>query len=211
MPFGREDGFATRLAHGQMEARFGEDASVGAVLEVGAGDGLHLPFVRHQYDEYWATDVSHEAVERAKERWGSLKAVTFAVVDGQSLPFDDGRFDRVIATCVLMHLADPEGALQEWRRVARRPGGVVTVYVPHEAGVLLRFGRMLTTARAVKKSGFEGYDLLLAREHRNYSRGLDVMIRYVFRADRLVVQGWPLKRGPLAGRVFTVYHAIVGE
>jgi SAM-dependent methyltransferase len=49
--------------------------------------------------------------------------------DGLNLPFPDGAFDRVIASEVLEHIPNDEGAIAELARVLR-PGGTIAVTVP---------------------------------------------------------------------------------
>ncbi|HEY2042849.1 MAG TPA: class I SAM-dependent methyltransferase, partial [Jatrophihabitans sp.] len=120
--------------------------------------------------------------------------------------FADASVDRVIATCVLLHLPRPEQALQEWRRILR-PGGVASIYVPNEPTLITRAGRAITTRRAARRAGFQGFDLMIAREHINHGWGLDQMIRYVFRDDVLRARTWPIPHGPMSSRVFTVYQA----
>jgi SAM-dependent methyltransferase len=106
----------------------------------------------------------------------------------------------------MLHLPDPESALVEWRRITR-PGGVVSIYVPNEPGVLTRLGRAVTTRRAAQRAGFQGFDLMMAREHHNHGWGLDKLIRHTFRDDDLLVSSWPIPRAPFSSRVFSVYHA----
>ena len=48
--------------------------------------------------------------------------VLFRVGDAYELPFPDASFDRVVATQILLHLADPWRAVTEMRRV-RPPEG----------------------------------------------------------------------------------------
>lgn len=45
----------------------------------------------------------------------------------------DGAYDALLASHVIEHLADPLGALAEWRRVVR-PGGHILLVVPHREG-----------------------------------------------------------------------------
>jgi phosphatidylethanolamine/phosphatidyl-N-methylethanolamine N-methyltransferase len=209
MPCGNEGGIVAKLAHNFIERPFGPQVVHDEVLEVGAGDGLHLPFVKHDFRRYLMTDINEESLEMAKKRVAGRRGVEFGLADAQDLPYEDASFDRLIATCVLLHLPQPEQALLEWRRVTR-PGGIVSIYVPSEPGLLTHAGRALTTKREAKRAGFQGYDLMIAREHINHSWGLDKLIRHVFHTDDLRAHAWPIPGAPQACRAFTVYQATVG-
>ena len=50
--------------------------------------------------------------------------------EARSLEMDDCAYDAVIASHVIEHLADPLGAMREWRRVIE-PGGLLLLIVPH--------------------------------------------------------------------------------
>lgn len=52
---------------------------------------------------------------------------------GRLTDVPDGAYDAVLSSHVLEHLANPIGALSEWRRVVR-PGGHVLLIVPHRDG-----------------------------------------------------------------------------
>ena len=71
-------------------------------------------------------DMGDDVVEKARsiaaER--GIKNVRFQVADAYSLDFPDHTFDIIHCHQVLQHLADPVGALREWRRVTK-PGGIV--------------------------------------------------------------------------------------
>ena len=47
------------------------------------------------------------------------------VADGESLPFEDGRFDKILLRCVLEHVKDPGKILMEAARVLNRKGKMV--------------------------------------------------------------------------------------
>lgn len=209
LPMGSERGFATRLIHEHVERPFGPDRHVGRVLEVGGGDGQHLHFVRHRFDEYLVSDLRPASSARADDAWRHDPRVRAVAADGHRLPLADAAVDRVVTACVLIHLADPEAALVEWRRVVR-PGGWLSFYVPNDPGYLMRVSRSLTTAVATRRAGFHGYDLFIAREHTSSSWALDRIVRHVFRGDRLVAAGFPVPGLPLSFRLFTAYHVRVG-
>ncbi len=198
-------GRAVAVAHRQMERGVADE--YGRVLEVGAGSGQHRKYVKHAYDVYVESDLRTET--RTEEAIGDRTLIR-EQADATKLTHADASFDRLVATCLLMHLPEPEQALAEWRRVVR-PGGLLTVYVPCEPGVLVRLTRRFTTARKVRKLGFHQYPLVLAREHRNHAQALDVQLRHVFRDDDLRAEYWPFRIPSWNLNFFTVYQVRVKE
>ncbi len=94
----------------------------GRVLEVGAGTGFNLPHYP-VIDELVITDPSEWMLRRAERRASELgRPVTIVRAPAESLPFEDGRFDTVVSTCVLCSVHDQREALREIERVLR-PGG----------------------------------------------------------------------------------------
>lgn len=179
-------GKAQDRTHVALERRVKNRKDLRRVLEVGAGRGEHFDFVSHDFDGYLETDI-----RESEHRVGhSDVRREYGLADAQELEFADGSFDRVVATCLLLHLPDPEAGLREWRRVVRE-GGVLTLLVPCDPGAFVRFTRQLVTVPAVKRSGFEGYKLFNARDHRNHVGSIDQMIRYVFRKDDIKVDRYP--------------------
>ena len=97
----------------------------GATLEVGIGTGRNLA---HYPSGATVTgiDVSPRMLERARRRAERLNlSVRMQEADVHDLPFADGSFDTVVATCVFCSVADPERGLREVRRVVKRDGVVL--------------------------------------------------------------------------------------
>jgi ubiquinone/menaquinone biosynthesis C-methylase UbiE len=96
------------------------------ILEVGAGPGDLWLRNRDRLPDSWVvtvTDASPGMLEKTKENLaGNDHPFTFRVVDAQSIPFDDGSFDGVIANHMLYHVPDLNKGLSELRRVLK-PGG----------------------------------------------------------------------------------------
>ena len=50
-------GFLMRRLHTLMERPFSRSDHFSLTVEVGAGEGQHLPYVRHNFDRYVMTDI----------------------------------------------------------------------------------------------------------------------------------------------------------
>jgi ubiquinone/menaquinone biosynthesis C-methylase UbiE len=170
-----------KYPHRLMEKPFKSNMQL-KILELGFGEGEHLDFVATDYSEYVATDIDQHRLNKVSNKL-SDKVKTLAC-DAAILPFQDAEFDRVIATCLIAHLPNPEQSLLEWRRVLK-PGGRLTVYVPCEPGFSLRLFRKLFTAPKAKKLGFEGFNLYIARDHVNDAFRVLNIAAEVFRRDDL--------------------------
>jgi 2-polyprenyl-3-methyl-5-hydroxy-6-metoxy-1,4-benzoquinol methylase len=107
-----------------------EQAAPDSVLDIGCGEGV--------LTEQWAgalgdgrvvgTDLEDPKLEA---EWATRRRpnLRFCAMPVESLSFADGEFDLVAATEVLEHVDDPEQAVAEMARVARR---WLLVSVPHE-------------------------------------------------------------------------------
>lgn len=153
------------------------------ILELGAGEGEHISFVLPNFRTYLMTDIDEARLKRFDQQ-NQDPRVAIQRTDATRLPFEDNRFDRVIVTCLLIHLNNPEQALKEWRRVTK-PGGVIDIYLPCEPGLALRLFRMLVTKPKAVKSGFTGYDLFMARDHLTSTQRLLELISFVYLEDEI--------------------------
>lgn len=160
------------------------------VLELGAGNGQHRKYVRHQYSRYIETDlrINQDNVKELEVTPRTIVEQRF--LDAQDLTiFDSAQFDRVIATCLLAHLPNPEKALKEWRRVVKF-GGSLTLYVPTEPGLMLRIFRSLTTKRKAQKLGLD-FCAVHYREHRNMWIFINLLVFEIFAEDRIERRRFP--------------------
>ena len=94
------------------------------VLDLGCGTGVLWSENRARIPPGWDVllgDLSPGMIEAARRSLGE-KRFLYRVVDAQELPFEDLRFDGVIANHMLFHVPDRARALREMRRVLT-PGG----------------------------------------------------------------------------------------
>jgi SAM-dependent methyltransferase len=127
------------------------------LLDAGCGTGRNLvEFGRLGTAE--GIDVSPQAVDFCRSR--GLEGVRQGALE--ELPFEDGRFDLLLATDVIEHLDDDRHALLELRRVAR-PGARLVVTVPayrwlwSQHDTSLRHRRRYTAARLRERATAAGW------------------------------------------------------
>jgi phosphatidylethanolamine/phosphatidyl-N-methylethanolamine N-methyltransferase len=177
---------AVRRTHETMEKPY-EGLFFKECLEVGSGNGEHLDFVRHDFKNFTLVDLRKPELTN---KWSLDNRIQAIAANAESLPFQDGHFDRVISTCLLHHVEKPESVLTELNRVLG-DDGVGTILLSCDPGLAVRTVRRLTVARSSRKKGFEGYELMIAREHRNHVNSLLVMSKYAFRKREIKIKYYP--------------------
>lgn len=97
----------------------------GKTLEVGVGTGRNLGLYPDGV-ELAGIDVSANMLARARRVAEELdRPIDLELADVQDLPYTDGSFDTVAATCVFCSVADPVAGLREVARVVRPDGQVL--------------------------------------------------------------------------------------
>jgi SAM-dependent methyltransferase len=207
-------GFVSTILHKTLELGL-SDKNYPSVLELGAGHGQHFQYVSHKFESYLQTDLV-PLWERAKSELNESNVpagggrLTSQRVDAEDLSsFDENQFDRVIVTCLLAHLNRPETALKQWRRVVR-DGGLITIYVPSEPGLLLRLLRTLTTARKLKKNGADARYIQYV-DHRNYYITMNILIKRVFSLDKIRRKRFPIPCVSWNFSLWDVYQITVSK
>jgi len=171
-------GYVMRYCHRQLE-NFKRKKKYPKVLEIGAGNAPHLDYLRHEYEEYYIAETSGYAMDFYK----GMKNVKAYSYDGINLPFEDNFFDRIIISHCLEHTSEPEKLLFETMSKLKN-GGVLSISLPTDPGLLWRLGKIFTkyyTAKRTYKISSNEYDYLLATEHINSIFNLISLIRYNYK------------------------------
>ncbi len=95
------------------------------LLDVGCGTGHWARFFTERGFRVTGIDVSSAMVRVAREK--AVPGASFAIADAHAMPFASGRFEVAVAIATLEFVRDPQAALREMARCARRPGGIMLV------------------------------------------------------------------------------------
>lgn len=113
------------------------ELSFETLLDVGGAEGMLAVLARDLLGaDVHVSDLSSEVCERASEIFG----LEVTPADIHALPFADESFDVLVCAETLEHVFDPEIAVKELLRVARR---AVVISVPHESPSLIERNRCL--------------------------------------------------------------------
>jgi SAM-dependent methyltransferase len=96
------------------------------VLDCGCGTGIIGKQIKDRGGDVIGIDISEELLKIASER------IEVKQADGTDLPFEDGIFDFVVSSMVLMNIDDLDKAISEINRVLK-PGGTLILAIsnPH--------------------------------------------------------------------------------
>lgn len=198
-----------RASHKLVEKAYAKQDFFSKVVEIGAGTGEHLPFIRHQFNEYVLTDLDPKTLDVAKMKltaaYGSR--VKFEMQTADRLAYADNTIDRLIAVHVLEHIYQPHLALKEWFRVLRH-GGVLSILIPTDPGIAWRLGRHLGPRKNALKQGI-AYDYVMAREHVNACNNLIAILRHYF--PKAQEAWWPTPIPSIDLNLFFAFHSVVDK
>jgi ubiquinone/menaquinone biosynthesis C-methylase UbiE len=126
------------------------------------------------------------------------------------LPYEDSKFDRVVVTCLLVHLENPEKCLLELRRVCK-PGGVITIYLPCEPGLFLRLVRKFTTELKTQRVSQLDPKLIHFLEHRTSHESIVYFSKKIFGDKKMSKDYWPFKLISWNLNLFAIFQVSVDE
>ena len=161
------------------------------VLEIGAGQGEHFPFVNKNFTTYTMSDISDWGTDEISKILETDNRVNFDKQDIQALTYPDNSYDRVITTCVIAHVDEPYESFLEVRRVTKNEG-TCSFLVSADPSILLRCIRATLTAPKMKKLG-SPYLLINAISHRNSAGGIIEIAKHVFRDDQVQIKYFPFR------------------
>lgn len=131
----------------------------GRLLDIGCGTGLFIEKYLQAGGTAVGIDLSGRMVERARDR---LETCSFAVGNGETLPFKDNSFDGISSLLVFSYVKNPGQMLNESFRVLR-PGGAIAIctlgkkLITRGIPALYRFSEKMKVKHVVMKNFGEHY------------------------------------------------------
>jgi SAM-dependent methyltransferase len=120
--FASVEGFVLHLIH-EYAYHFASKRAAGKrVLDLGCNVGYGTKILSALAGEAIGVDVSERAVAEAKKNFPELR---FSIVDGHTLPFDNGIFDMVVSCQVIEHIVDHSKYISEIQRVLTNDAEVI--------------------------------------------------------------------------------------
>jgi ubiquinone/menaquinone biosynthesis C-methylase UbiE len=119
------------------------------LLDVATGPGMVAARAAERGAVVTAIDFSPAMILDARRRHGATADIVFEEGDACALTYPDANFDAVVMNFGMLHLAEPDRAISEARRVLR-PGGHYAFTVWAEPSAAVGFGMVLN---AVERFG----------------------------------------------------------
>ena len=105
------------------------------ILEAGCGVGAQTQIIslKNPNSSFISIDLSEKSLAQATEVIGQMNInnVEFRQADIFDLPFEDETFDHIFVCFILEHVAKPEHALKELRRVLKTAGTITVIEGDH--------------------------------------------------------------------------------
>lgn len=101
----------------------------GAVLEIGIGSGLNLPFYSSKVQTVFGVEPSVELQKMARKRepLGHIKIEFLSQSAEEALPLLDESMDTIVMTWTLCSIPDPLRALAQMKRVLKSDGRLLFI------------------------------------------------------------------------------------
>lgn len=106
-----------------------------SILDIGCGDGPFVQFCAQRGAEVIFADIDAAKVAAVEQaiQGSPARGIIPLVTDGDPIPLEDARVNKVVAMEVLEHVADPAQFMRELVRVGK-PGALYLLTVPDPLG-----------------------------------------------------------------------------
>ena len=155
------------------------------ILEIGAGKGEHYKYVKKDFQNYTMLDLYPQP-----SNFADFPNANWFQADICDPKLELPQYDRILVMCVFHHLSNPEIAMRNIKRFLK-PGGTFSLFLPSDPGILNRVNRKLFVTPSARKAGFNEYEIVNAREHKNHYWGLKKELEHQFKEYKISRRYYP--------------------
>ena len=184
-------GSLMKFCHTKLESNLPK-GNYNKVLEIGPGPHPHVKYISHNFQKYYILERTIKAINLYKKL--NYNNIIIKTYKSSKIPFKKNFFDRIIMSHVLEHIINPEEFIFEVMSKLKK-GGVLSIALPTDPGLLWRSGRMFSKIFSVKKTlkiSPEKYDYINAKDHVNSIYSLYSIIKYHYK-KKLIEQYLPFR------------------
>ena len=184
-------GSLMKLCHTKLESNLPK-GNYNKILEIGPGPHPHIEYINHSYKKYYVLERTKKIATHLKKL--NYKKVIVKINTSNKIPFRKNFFDRIIMSHVLEHIVNPEEFIFEAMSKLRK-GGVLSIALPTDPGLLWRLGRLYSKFFNIikkRKMSPEKYDYINAKDHVNSVYNLYYIIKFNYE-KKITEQYLPFK------------------
>ena len=184
-------GSLMKLCHTKLESNLPK-GNYNKILEIGPGPHPHIEYINHSYKKYYVLERTKKIATHLKKL--NYKKVIVKINTSNKIPFRKNFFDRIIMSHVLEHIVNPEEFIFEAMSKLRK-GGVLSIALPTDPGLLWRLGRLYSKFFNIikkRKISPEKYDYINAKDHVNSVYNLYYIIKFNYE-KKITEQYLPFK------------------
>ena len=188
-------GVMMKYCHRMLEVSFPSNNNKRTkILEIGSGSEPHYKYLKSTNCEYYILE-KNKPNKKIKEKTYKNSKIKYFYYDGTKIKFRKNYFDRIVISHTLEHIPSPEKFLKLLYEVVKK-GGVISISLPTDPGILWRLGRLYNKIFNIKKNlnlNALEYDYMNSIEHINSIYNLINIIRYNFRTNKKIENFLPFK------------------
>lgn len=156
------------------------------ILEIGPGPHSHYKYIKHPFKKFYILETNKEIFKKYKKH----KKIIAKFQKSNKLPFKINYFDRIILSHVLEHVRQPAKFI-EILFSKLKSGGVLSITLPTDPGLMWRFGRLYNKLfinnKTLKISNSE-YDYMNAIEHVNSIFNLYNILKFKYKKNNNFIE-----------------------
>ena len=152
------------------------DLSNPAILDVGAGTGVMVPFLKDKYGEkakITELDFAEKMIKVNQRKHANLTNIEYVVGDIYDYPVPTNKYDLIVCYSVFPHFSDKKKVLKKFHKLLREAGSLIIFHsqsrqeinnMHKTAGKEVSTDRLPSAGEVVGRAVKLGYQLVKAKD-----------------------------------------------